>query len=85
MSGSHWPNSQPVMLSTIQLEGPHFFANTGYHPRMSFGPPRLAPRAVSKDLAERSNEGNDFATKMQEITDLLKEDPLVSHVSFQIY
>ncbi|KAJ6436324.1 mRNA 3 end-processing YTH1 [Purpureocillium lavendulum] len=49
-----------------------FFANTGYHPRMSFGPPRPLPRATSKDLAGRSNQGNGFAAKMQEITDLLR-------------
>ncbi|OWT42324.1 retrovirus polyprotein [Pochonia chlamydosporia 170] len=49
-----------------------FFANTGYHPRMSFGPPRAMSKAVSKDLAERSNEGNNFVAKMEEITDLLR-------------
>ncbi|KAM4064033.1 reverse transcriptase (RNA-dependent DNA polymerase) [Hirsutella rhossiliensis] len=49
-----------------------FFANTGYHPRMSFGPPRPIPRAAPKDLAERGSEGNSFAIKMQEITDLLR-------------
>ena len=46
-----------------------FFANAGYHPRMSFGPPRPVPHTVSKDLVERNNEGNDFAAKMQEITE----------------
>ncbi|KJZ69408.1 hypothetical protein HIM_11204 [Hirsutella minnesotensis 3608] len=49
-----------------------FFSNTGYHPRMSFGPPRPMPRAAPKDLAERGSEGNSFAVKMQEITDLLR-------------
>jgi hypothetical protein len=38
---------------------------------MSFGPPRAITHAASKDIAERNNEGNDFATKMQEITKLL--------------
>ena len=48
-----------------------FFANAGYHPRMSFGPPRPIPHTVSKDLGERNNKGNDFAAKMQEITELV--------------
>ena len=38
---------------------------------MSFGPPQAIIRAASKDLAECNNEGNSFATKMQEITELL--------------
>lgn len=58
-----------------------FFANTGYHPRMSFGPPRAITRAASKDLAERNNEGNSFATKMQEITELPRTNLLSAQAS----
>ncbi|KAM4062448.1 integrase core domain-containing protein [Hirsutella rhossiliensis] len=58
-----------------------FFANTGYHPRMSFGPPRAIPLAASKDLAERCNEGNEFVAKMQEITDLLRTNLLSAQAS----
>jgi RNase H-like domain found in reverse transcriptase/Reverse transcriptase (RNA-dependent DNA polymerase)/Integrase zinc binding domain/Chromo (CHRromatin Organisation MOdifier) domain/Integrase core domain len=58
-----------------------FFANTGYHPRMSFGPPRAIPRAASKDLAGRCHEGNNFAAKMQEITELLRTNLLSAQAS----
>jgi len=57
-----------------------FFANTGYHPRMSFGPPRATTRAVPKDL-KGCNNGNDFAAKMQEITELLQTNLLSAQAS----
>jgi hypothetical protein len=53
-----------------------FFANAGYHPRMSFGPPRPTIATMSKELKARNKEGTDFATKMQEITDLLRTNML---------
>jgi hypothetical protein len=48
---------------------------------MSFGPPRATARTVPKDLAERSKEDNDFAAKMQEITDLLCTNLLLAQAS----
>jgi hypothetical protein len=48
---------------------------------MSFGPPRATARTVPKDLAERSKEDNDFAAKMQEITDLLHTNLLSAQAS----
>jgi hypothetical protein len=48
---------------------------------MSFGPPRATARTVSKDLAERSKEDNDFAAKMQEITDLPRTNLLLAQAS----
>lgn len=58
-----------------------FFANSGYHPRISFGPPRAIPRAASKDIKEHNKDGNEFALKMQEITDLLRTNLLSAHAS----
>ncbi|KID93943.1 retrotransposon nucleocapsid protein, partial [Metarhizium majus ARSEF 297] len=58
-----------------------FFANTGYHPRMSFGPPRVVPKPAPKDVADRCREGNNFVTKMQEITDLLRTNLLSAQSS----
>ena len=55
-----------------------FFANKGYYPRISFGPPRAITRVASKDLVERNTEGNDFAAKIQEITDLLRTNLLLA-------
>jgi hypothetical protein len=49
-----------------------FFANKGFHPRMSFGPPRPLDRATSKKLREQTTDGNDFATKMADILDVLR-------------
>lgn len=57
------------------------FSNTGYHPRMSFGPSRAIPREAPKDRTERGNEGNEFAAKMQEITDLLRTNLLSAQAS----
>jgi Integrase zinc binding domain/Chromo (CHRromatin Organisation MOdifier) domain len=53
-----------------------FFANAGYHPRMSFGPPRPTTATMSKTLKASNKEGTDFASKMQEITDLLRTNML---------
>ncbi|KAI0992817.1 hypothetical protein K3495_g15367, partial [Podosphaera aphanis] len=47
-----------------------FFANKGFHPRLSFGPPRKAPRNTSNHLRVQNNKGNEFVHKME---DVLKE------------
>ena len=44
-----------------------FFANKGFHPRMSFGPPRTVERTAAKALKEATSEGNTFAHKMEDI------------------
>jgi hypothetical protein len=41
-----------------------FFANKGFHPRMSFGPPRPVARNSTKRLQEQEEQGNAFASKM---------------------
>jgi hypothetical protein len=49
-----------------------FFANKGFHPRMSFGPPRPIERSSSKRLRESNTAGNDFVTKMSDILEVLR-------------
>src|SRR5271168_4474234 len=49
-----------------------FFANKGFHPRISFGPPRPIERSSSKRLLESNTAGNDFVTKMSDILDVLR-------------
>ena len=49
-----------------------FFANKGFHPRMSFGPPRPIERSSSKRLRESNTARNDFVTKMSDILDVLR-------------
>ena len=49
-----------------------FFANKGFHPRMSFGPPRSNERISSKNLRQQITAGNDFASKMAEVLDVLR-------------
>jgi hypothetical protein len=49
-----------------------FFANKGYHPRMSFGPPRPLDRTASKRLRDQHQTGNDFVTKMADILEVLR-------------
>jgi hypothetical protein len=44
-----------------------FFANKGFHPRMSFGPPRPIERTSSNTLQEQNKAGNSFAEKMEDI------------------
>lgn len=58
-----------------------FFANAGFHPRMSFDPPRPTPTTASKALQARNQEGNDFVEKMKEITDLLRTNMLSAQTS----
>ncbi|KAI1007414.1 hypothetical protein K3495_g811 [Podosphaera aphanis] len=48
-----------------------FFANKGFHPRMSFGPPRMTHRISPKHLREQTTAGNNFASKMAEVLDVL--------------
>lgn len=58
-----------------------FFANAGFHPRMSFGPPRAMPHEAPENLKEHCHEGNEFAAKMQEITNLLRTNLLSAQAS----
>lgn len=51
-----------------------FFANKGFHPRMSFGPPREILRSSSKSLRKQITAGNDFASKMAEILEILRSN-----------
>jgi hypothetical protein len=49
-----------------------FFANKGFHPRMSFGPPRPLARDIPKRIREQEEQGNAFATKMEQIMESLR-------------
>ncbi|KAI0998268.1 hypothetical protein K3495_g9932 [Podosphaera aphanis] len=51
-----------------------FFANKVFHPRMSFGPPRPISRTPSKHLREQIAGGNDFASKMAGVLDVLRSN-----------
>ena len=44
-----------------------FFANKGFHPRMSFSPPRTIERTASRQLKEQNEGGNSFVHKMEDI------------------
>ena len=48
------------------------FANKGFHPRMSFGPPRPPDRMSSKSLRQQTSAGNDFAMNMVDILGVLR-------------
>lgn len=48
-----------------------FFANHGYHPRMSFGPPRALPRNALEHRQLRHKDASDFVHKMEDILKLL--------------
>lgn len=50
-----------------------FFANKGYHPRISFGPPRTLERASSTYLKNENKKGNAFVAKMEDILGILTE------------
>jgi hypothetical protein len=49
-----------------------FFANRGFHPRMSFGPPRPVPARATRPITESNIRGNEFAAKIEEILDVLR-------------
>jgi hypothetical protein len=49
-----------------------FFANHGFHPRMSFGPPRALNAAASAHIRQQHTDGTEFASKMEEILDVLR-------------
>lgn len=48
-----------------------FFANKGFHPRMTFGPPRPVDRTASPTIREQNAAGNAFVDKMEEILQTL--------------
>jgi hypothetical protein len=49
-----------------------FFANHGFHPRMSFGPPRAPNAAASAHIRQQHSDRTEFASKMEEILDVLR-------------
>lgn len=55
-----------------------FFANHGYHPRMTFGPPRPIPRDSPAHLQLRHNEALEFTQKMDDILSMLRANLSVS-------
>ena len=51
-----------------------FFANNAYHPRMDFDSPRPPPPDASTTVLASNLAGNEYVKKMEEITQLLKEN-----------
>lgn len=49
-----------------------FFANHGFHPRMSFSPPRPLTKEASKTIRDANQDGTTFATKMEDILQQLR-------------
>lgn len=49
-----------------------FMANKGFHPRVSFGPPRSIASDSSKTLKEQNEAGNEFVQKMEDILTIIK-------------
>lgn len=62
-----------------------FFANYGYHPRMSFGPPRPVPTAASRRVRNETLKGNKFVKKMEEITEVLLDKLMQSRITYEIF
>ena len=50
------------------------FANKGFHLCMSFGPPRPPDRTSSKSLRQQTSAGNDFASNMADILEVLRSN-----------
>ena len=61
-----------------------FFANKGFHPRMSFSPPRTLPRNSSAALKRSNLQGTQFADKMSEICELLRTNLVSARTSQEI-
>jgi hypothetical protein len=62
-----------------------FFANKGFHPRMSFGPPRSVARNSTKRLQEQEEQGNAFASKMESIMETLRTNLLAAQATQEQY
>jgi hypothetical protein len=62
-----------------------FFANTGFHPRMSFTSPRLIQTTAPKGLTLRNKEGNDFVKKMERINGLLRTNMKTAQASQELF
>jgi hypothetical protein len=60
-----------------------FFANKGYHPRVSFGPLRPIPADASKSVAEKIKQGNEFTRKMEDILDALRTNLITAQIQQQ--
>ena len=58
-----------------------FFANKGFYPRMSFGPPRPLSRNSTKRLQEQEEQGNAFALKMESIMETLRTNLLAAQAT----
>ena len=58
-----------------------FFANKGYHPRMSFGPPRLTSRTQSNNQPRL--DGDAFASKMESIMEVLRSNLLAAQAAHE--
>ncbi|KAI1000629.1 hypothetical protein K3495_g7562 [Podosphaera aphanis] len=55
-----------------------FFANKGFHPRLSFGPPRKVLRTTSNHLRTQNDKGNEFVHKMEDVLKELRSNLIAS-------
>ena len=60
-----------------------FFANKGFHPKMSFGPPRPISSSASTYLREQNSQANDFVQKMEEILDILRTNLRAAQAKYE--
>lgn len=51
-----------------------FFANKGFHPRVSFGAPRAIPAGASATITKENGAGTTFADKMEDILGVLRSN-----------
>lgn len=58
------------MSSATQISP--FFATRGFHPRITFGPPRPLDRASSRSFQDQTSRGNRFASKIEDILQTLQ-------------
>jgi len=60
-----------------------FFANHGFHPRMSFGAPRPLSKTASKQIREGNEAGTSFVNKMEEILEMLRANMLAAQAKYE--
>jgi len=68
-----------VMNASTQMSP--FFANNGYHPRVSFGPPRPLEPSATPTIKAGNKAGTDFVNKMEQILALLKTNLISAQAS----
>jgi hypothetical protein len=60
-----------------------FFANHGFHPRMSFSPPRPLTKEASKTIRDANRDGTTFANKMEDILQQLRTNMMANQAKME--